>query len=68
MENKVLLEIEGLGQIITTADKIDTIWELFRYASSHAWSLYRETDDQRFYKASMMYNKWSCKMLKYLDI
>lgn len=66
MEKKIVLEIEGLGQIITTEDKIDLIRDMFTYASLQAWDFYKDTDSSTFYKQSGEFNSFACEMHKYL--
>lgn len=66
MEKKIVLEIEGLGQIITTEDKIELIHDMFSYASLQAWDFYRDTDSSTFCKQSGEFNIFACEMHKYL--
>ena len=63
---KVVLEIEGLGQIITTEDKIEKIHDIFTYASSQAWDFYKETEHETFWDESAEFNRFACEMHKYL--
>lgn len=67
MDKKIVLEIEGLGQIITTEDKIDEIHDLFGYASSMAWSFYMDTDLTAFSERSAKFNSYACEMHKYME-
>lgn len=66
MEKKIVLEIEGLGQIITTEDKIDLIHDMFGYATTQAWDYYKDTGLKTFYDQSGIFNDYACEMHKYL--
>ena len=66
-EKKVLLVIDGLGEIITTEDKIVELHDIFSYASSQAWSFYNDTDVEAFHEKSADFNHYACEMHKYLN-
>lgn len=65
-DKKIVLNIKGLGQIVTTEDKIEMIHDIFTYASSHAWSFYMETEYKTFWDSSAEFNRFACEMHKYL--